>query len=697
MFRYPIPLLVALLLAPAAQPLAEPPDAPAAIDLTGDHLTLQYDGDTLLDARVEATGGAADLRRYVDRTGGVVTQVIKWTAAPGGRVTVTGTITASREAFAVEAEPRPDARAIVRNAVGPVANALNRAVYDRQLDCVLSVDFPAAVALTPGATAPTSTRFSLAASGEQVALRFRPRFYQRHRHLAEYRPWTYAPWRESVAGWTSWFAFRDTVTEQDIHRTADVMAARLRPYGYTYLQIDDGFQRNPIGMPEHWLQTNDRFPSGLADLQRSIARRGLRPGLWTNVSFADREAAEAHPTWFVQTPGGRPARGQWVGYVMNGASRETIDALIRPVYSALRQQGWSYVKLDALRHLRYEGYNSFRSFFDARGLDREHVYRSVVATVRDLLGRDTYLLACWGVRPELIGLVDGVRVGDDGFGYGAFAQFNSFNNVVWRNDPDHIEIGRPDGYRAATLASLTGSVLMLTDRPEVYETDRVEAARRAAPVLFTVPGQIYDVDPTRSSRIREADSQVSGAGPRPLDADKRLVVPLYQLDIARPFEQWTVLARTSGPEEAIDLGDLGLPHDRDYVGFEFWTKSPLGVIRDTVRLPQVDPAFLVQVACLRPREEHPQVLATSRHVTCGGPDLIDVAWGAASLDGTSEVVAGDAYVIYLTEPRGYRLASVSAEGGSASAGPLERGARQVTIGSDSGGRVVWHVRYDRVP
>ena len=168
-------------------------------------------------------------------------------------------------------------------------------------------------------------------------------------------------------------------------------------------------------------------------------------------------------------------------------------------------------------------------------------------------------------REQHAGRVGGRRGGDDGFGYGSFAQYNSFNNVVWRNDPDHIELRQPDGYRAATLTSLTGSVLMLTDPPEVYRTNRVEAARRTAPVLFTRPGQIYDVDPSRSGRLGEVAATVSGAGPRPFDADQRLVVPLYQLDVARPFEQWTVVGRTEGSDGRLEFSDLGLPSGPAYV------------------------------------------------------------------------------------------------------------------------------------
>ena len=130
--------------------------------------------------------------------------------------------------------------------------------------------------------------------------------------------------------------------------------------------------------------------------------------------------------------------------------------------------------------------------------------------------------------------------------------------MVWRNDPDHIEISRADGYRSATITSLTGSLLMLTDRPEVYRSERVEAARRTAPVLFTVPGQVYDIDPSRSSRLAMVEHEVSGSGPRPFEADQRLQQTVYQLDIARSFEEWTVLARTPGAPDGLAVSDLGL-------------------------------------------------------------------------------------------------------------------------------------------
>ncbi|MBX7119237.1 MAG: subclass B3 metallo-beta-lactamase, partial [Gemmatimonadaceae bacterium] len=683
----------------AAEAPPPPPNAPAAITRTDSTLALQYAGRTILSARITATGDRPDVRVLTDTTGGIVTQVVKWTArGRGGRIRLEGRIATSGESWAAEPDPAEDARPVVRHSEGNASSALDRGVYDRHGDWVVSVDFPARARARAAGVGDTVSSYTLDAEGGEVAVRFRPRFYQRHRGLARYAPWTYRPWAGSVAGWTSWYAFFDRVTEADVRRTADVMAQVLKPYGFTYLQIDDGYQQVPIGTPDRWLTTNAKFPAGLPALQQYIADRGLEPGIWTNVSFAHRDSALAHPEWFLRDASGAPVQGNWVGYVMDGANPATLARLILPVYDSLTAMGWSYFKLDALRHLRYEGYNSFSEWFEARRLDREEVFRSVVAQVRASIGPEHYLLACWGIRPELIGLVDGMRVGDDGFGYGAFAQYNSFNNVVWRNDPDHIELRQPDRYRATTLTSLTGSVMMVTDPPEVYATDRVEAAQRTAPIPFTRPGQLYDVDASRSSLLGQAGRTVSGAGPRPFDADQRLTVPLYALGLARAFEAWTVVARTGGDAD-LPLAELGLEPGTDYVGFEFWTRRALGVVRDTLHAGAVDPTYQVQAICLRRREAHPQLLATDRHVTCGGPDLEDLTWEDRALAGVSAVVPGAAYRLYLTEPAGWPAPEVAASGATVEASSLQDGVRVVTFrpstgrGAASVARVRWRLRY----
>jgi alpha-galactosidase len=678
-----------------AQGVPAPPNAPATLIVRGASVELRYQGAAIFDGRVSSTGAVPRLRSLVDSSGGKITQIISWTAGTG-RLTLRGTIHGTTGAFAVDADPRENALPIVRHSVGPSYNRLNRGVYARSSDWLLSLDFPSTAIVTPVANG-DSAAFAVEAAGGDVTLRFRPRYFQKHRGLAYYQPWTYTPWQRSVAGWSSWFAFGDAITEADVHSAVSAIAERVTPFGYEYVQIDDGFQRLPIGLPANWLNTNEKFPGGLQGMHDEIVSHGLRAGLWTNTSFADATWAAAHPQYFVRTPDGKPAEGNWIGFVMDGASPATMRDLVLPVYRQLKAQGWSYFKVDALRHLRYEGYNSHADFYSVRGIDRVHVYRSFVQQIRDVIGRDAFLLASWGPRPELVGIIDATRLGNDGFGYGGFAQFNSFNNVVWRNDPDHIEIARADGYRAATITSLTGSLLMLTDRPDVYRSDRVEVARRTAPVLFTLPGQAYDIDPTRSDRLAMVEHEVSGSGPRPFEADQRLQQTLYQLDIARPFERWTVLARTAGAPDTLRVADLGLVGGREYVAFDFWGKRFLGTFRDTLVAGAIDSVFQVQVLCLRERQPHPQLLATNRHVSCGGVDLEQVRWSGDTLSGVSRVVTGDDYELFLSEPAGWTAEAVDVTGADATLGERRDHWRRVTIRGGRTGPLTWAVRYRRTP
>ncbi|MBA4071328.1 MAG: hypothetical protein C0497_05745 [Gemmatimonas sp.] len=677
-----------------------PANASAQVVLTDTCVALRYDGATVFEARVTAVRGTPKVRQLVDTSSGRITQVVTW--LPGNeRLTLRGTVHASGDAFAVDADPREDGVPIVRNSVGPSYSLLNRGVYARDRDWLLSVDFPASVRITPVAGG-DSTAFDLVADGYEITLRFRPRFYQKHRGLAHFEPWTYKTWPSSVAGWTSWYAFRDKVTEQDIRFTADAMAERLKPYGFDVLQIDDGFQRLPISVPDNWLNTNEKFPGGLTGLQSYIAGKGLTPGLWTNTTFHDSTWAFGHPTYFVRGADGTPSRGNWVGYVMDGANPATMRDLVLPVYAALKKQGWNYFKVDALRHLRYEGVNSHAAFYAQRKLDRVKVYRDFLQQIRNVIGRDAFMLASWGPRPELAGIIDATRLGDDGFGYGGFAQFNSFNNVVWRNDPDHIELGQPDGRRAATLTTLTGSLLMLTDKPSVYVNDALMVAQRTAPVPVTRPGQVYDVDPSRTDRLWMVDHEVSGAGPRPFEADQRLQQTLYQLDIARPFERWTVLARTTGAPTQIALGELGLDTARTYVAFDFWGNRSLGVVKGALTLAPVAEND-VQVLCLRERVDHPQLLSTNRHVTCGGVDVQDVRWEGNALNGRLKSALGEVAVLSLTEPPGWEAVAAESPDARAQLGErLEASGlngvrwRRVVFAAHST-TMTWTIRFRRMP
>jgi hypothetical protein len=166
--------------------------------------------------------------------------------------------------------------------------------------------------------------------------------------------------------------------------------------------------------------------------------------------------------------------------------------------------------------------------------------------------------------------------------------------------------------------------------------------------------------------------------------------------VNRPFERWSVLARTGGdPADSVRFADLGLDPAPVYLVFEFWSHTLLGTFRTGFVPGPVDAGRKVQVFCIRRRVAHPQVVATNRHVSCGGPDLESVSWSGAALSGVSDVVGGDEYAIYLTEPAGFRFRDVRVDGAELLGTETAGGMRVVRLRSATGGRVSWTVRYRR--
>jgi hypothetical protein len=174
-------------------------------------------------------------------------------------------------------------------------------------------------------------------------------------------------------------------------------------------------------------------------------------------------------------------------------------------------------------------------------------------------------------------------------------------------------------------------------------------------VPFTLPGQLYDVDPSRSNELSRVSAEVSGSGPRPFDAGYTPRCQLYSLEVVRPFERWLVLGRTGGDFSSIAFADLGLSAERDYLVYEFWTERFLGAVKGAFDPGSVDNRYRCQVFVLRERLDRPQLVSTSRHITGGGVDVRSLAWHDPVMEGESMVVAGDRYTITCTEPEGYHL------------------------------------------
>jgi hypothetical protein len=677
------------------KPVVPPSNAPAEILLNGKQLTVKYDNQIILEATLDKDPGTFYLRQVVDDNKGAITQVFSITTTDYKNLSFTGIITGSNESFPCEAERKQSGTVVVRTTSGLSSSLLNRAVYDRKNDWVISVDnsySSSDLRILPAGSEGSSNSFGITINGSELVFRFRPHYYQKHRGLKYFEPWNYKVWDKPVVGWCSWFAYKNSVTEKDIRKTADIISEKMVPYGLEYLQIDDGYQQE-TAEPDKWLNPNSKFPGGMDGLSRYISSKGLKPAIWTNVAFTDEEYVKRNKSLFVTDLKGEPVTGRWLGYAIDGSNTKALDLLVRPTYSGFKKMGWQYYKLDALRHLRYEGYNSNKDYFGRRKIDRTEAFRNVVSTVRNEIGSPNFLLACWGIRPELIGLIDGCRIGNDGYGFETLTQYNSFNNIIWRNDPDHIELTEKEAYRSCMATSLTGSLFMLTDKPELYLTPLIEPAIRSIPVLLTLPGQIFDVDPSSSDRIDHIETDLSGSGERAADANRTSPYDLFLLEINRPFEKWLILGRAGERTSFISFSDLGLPEGKEYLVFEFWSKRYIGSFENGFDMGRIDSKYNCQVFCIRERLDHPQIVATSRHITCGGLELSNVGWSNSSLSGRSDIVANDRYTIYIMEPVEMSFKAFTGEGFKILGNKKTGQIREITVVSDVSKTIDWKAEY----
>ena len=149
------------------------------------------------------------------------------------------------------------------------------------------------------------------------------------------------------------------------------------------------------------------------------------------------------------------------------------------------------------------------------------------------------------------------------------------------------------------------------------------------------------------------------------------------------------------PEQTIKFADLGLPVDRDYVVYEFWTKKYLGVRTGDFVSPELPPKG-VQIYAIREKLDRPQLVSTSRHISQGAVDLKDVAWADQSntLSGKSDVVQGDPYELVIRTPRTYALGATTIDG-KAVLPTVEGELLRFDIVPATTGEISWTINFSR--
>jgi alpha-galactosidase len=213
------------------------------------------------------------------------------------------------------------------------------------------------------------------------------------------------------AGWCSWYHFFHGVTEQDVLRNLDALAAERGDLPVSVVQLDDGYQR-AIG---DWLETNPKFPRGLAPLAADIRSAGFRAGIWTAPFCAVTESRihDEHRGWLLRD-GDELFNGllhpEWSAAARVFALDPTRPEVVRHLeetFRALVGMGFEYLKLDFLHAVAMRA-----DAADPRVSRAERLARGLDA-VRRGAGSEAFLLGCGCPLGPAVGRVDAMRIGPD--------------------------------------------------------------------------------------------------------------------------------------------------------------------------------------------------------------------------------------------------------------------------------------------
>jgi hypothetical protein len=463
--------------------------------------------------------------------------------------------------------------------------------------------------------------------------------------------------RPQPAGYCTWYHARASDAKRLAGQT-EFAAAKLAPFGFQVVQIDDGWQAGARreGPAKNFTTHRDNgpYPAGMKAAADDIKKHGLRPGIWFMPFAADHldPYFKAHPEWFVKHADGTPYETKWGGTCLDMTHPGAREHLRGVVHRIASEWGYTYFKMDGLwtgtatRQMYvnsgYKDDGIGDAVFHDPAKTNIEAYRDGLKLVRAAAGDGVFLLGCCAPQNMrsfggAFGLLDAMRIGPDngptwdkllrGPMYGSRTYF--LHGRVWHNDPDPVYV-RPEvpleyARLICSWVAVSGQLNFSSEAYAGLPAERLDLLKRTMPAhgLRPRPADLFDHDPPRLWLL--TDERLS---------PRRDVVAIFNWD-------------DKAAEVDYPLGRLGLAGDRSYEAFDYWANALLPPLQERLRLSV--PARSCRVLAVRPALDRPQLISTSRHITQGIVDIVEENWDDAGriLSGKSRVVGGDPYELRI--------------------------------------------------
>jgi alpha-galactosidase len=212
-------------------------------------------------------------------------------------------------------------------------------------------------------------------------------------------------------GWWSWTAYYFGLNQGTAATNAYWLAENLKQMGYTYYQIDEGYQ---YARGEYTTADAKLFPLGIGYIADLVRHSGLTFGLWT-APFEVSERAwvfQNHKEWLLHNAAGDLIH---IGYVVGkqdplyvlDTTNPGAQNYLKETYTTLRNWGLRFVKMDFMDDTAVEG-----SYFvpNTSALQAQRIGLKVI---RDAVGESVVLDKDGSPMLNPVGIVDAGRISQD--------------------------------------------------------------------------------------------------------------------------------------------------------------------------------------------------------------------------------------------------------------------------------------------
>jgi hypothetical protein len=576
-------------------------------------------------------------------------------------------------------------------ALGLVSGSAFHELFDRKTDTV--IQFPDQTTLLRDDQDETVLSVRMPVPGN-AAIHLLPDYYTKVLGAPFYTPLDDSYFTAAPMVWSSWTGYYGDVTEHDIVQNTDWLAKNLKPYGFEFVQLDDGYDRGKNG-EHYWIANWDKtkFPHGPQWLTSYIKSKGLRAGLWM-VPNSYAGALEQHPDWYVRNYEGDLV-SDYLTPVLDSSNPQVLDFL-KKMFTTLGDWGFEYYKFDGEGSIPQTMPELNRQRLYDPSLDPIAAYVTRMKAIRKALGPHAFLEGCPAGMPlHGIGYFNSFFNGHDVYNnfqgmYPLFSSINAnafFNHIFAYVMPgEGLELGRRMTMEEAKGKRTPDLLKEIATREEPPSGVGVSDAEARTLVSFiSLTGVAYPVGnvmpglaPERLKLLQQTmptmpilPLDLFSRGTKARDTIFRYTQPdfyihnypeILDLKVSAKPETYDVVGFTNWRSEVtrrkISLADkLGLESGTGYIVFDFWNQKLLGVFADELELT-IEPHD-TRVLSIHPALNRPQLVGNSRHIT-GAYSILNQQWDSANatLTGTSQSIPGENYKLWFYIPKAMTLARV---------------------------------------